>query len=167
MSELNNALNIIFSNVKDAREGLGQKIFHFISKLTPMINVDILAEDNDGRKLLTWRSDKFYGPGWHVPGGVIRFKEKINDRINAVAMEELNAKISFKSSPNLVRENITCVRDTRGHFISLLFCCKIIILMDDSLEWDGINEPLNGQIGRFISPPSNLIPQHEPYKIFF
>jgi colanic acid biosynthesis protein WcaH len=34
-----------------------------------------------GRTLLTWRDDESFGAGWHVPGGIIRYKETAADRI--------------------------------------------------------------------------------------
>ena len=43
---------------------------------------------------MTWRDDKYSGKGWHLPGGIIRFREKINQRIANVGKTELNIKIS-------------------------------------------------------------------------
>jgi hypothetical protein len=49
--------------------GLPEELFLFVSRITPLINVDLLIQDDGRRTLLTWRSDRFFGPGWHVPGG--------------------------------------------------------------------------------------------------
>src|SRR5258705_8683005 len=54
---------------------LPEELFLFISRITPLINVDLLIQDYGKGTLLTWRSDRFFGPGWHVPGGIIRHKE--------------------------------------------------------------------------------------------
>ena len=35
--------------------------------------------------LLTWRDDKFYGPAWHIPGGVVRYGETLENRVHLVA----------------------------------------------------------------------------------
>ena len=61
-----------------------------------MINVDLLIRDDTDRTLLTWRHDAFYGPGWHVPGGIIRFKESAANRIAAVAQGELGTKVELR-----------------------------------------------------------------------
>lgn len=43
-----------------------------------MVNVDLLIKNvSSNETLLTWREDEYYGPGWHVPGGIVRFKETI------------------------------------------------------------------------------------------
>ena len=60
-----------------------QKCFGLV-ELTPLVNVDLLIKDS-GRTLLTWRDDEFYGPGWHIPGGILGFKERALDRLAKVA----------------------------------------------------------------------------------
>ena len=75
--------------VRDPRNGLDQRIFLLVSRLTPMVNVDLLMNDTMGT-LLVWREDQFYR-GWHIPGGIIRFKELAKDRIREVARLELDA----------------------------------------------------------------------------
>jgi colanic acid biosynthesis protein WcaH len=40
-----------------------------------MVNVDLFISDDQGRVLLTWRDDEIFGAGWHIPGGMIRYKE--------------------------------------------------------------------------------------------
>ena len=105
--------------------GLGKNLFHIISSLTPMVNVDLLIVKNK-RVLLSWRHDQFYGPGWHIPGGVIRFREKLESRIRKVAINELKRSIILVSSkPLLINELFAKNRNVRGHFISLLYECDI------------------------------------------
>ena len=52
-----------------ANNGLPHDLFVFVSRLTPLVNVDLLIQDPHHGTLLTWRHDETYGPGWHVPGG--------------------------------------------------------------------------------------------------
>ena len=70
-SELQNAFDTISRHIVDARVDLGRDIFHFVSSLTPIVNVDLLIKNEFGETILTWRSDEFYGPGWHLPGGFL------------------------------------------------------------------------------------------------
>lgn len=77
---LTKALDLIEKQIKDPTVGLPEEVFLFISRITPMINVDLLIKDESGRTLLSWRDD-YTGKGWHVPGGIIRYKEKIDTRI--------------------------------------------------------------------------------------
>ena len=61
--------------------------------MTPYINVDLLIKHPQKGILLTWRNDKFSGSGWHFPGGIIRFRESIKERIINVGKNELDIKI--------------------------------------------------------------------------
>ena len=111
--------------IADPRAGLPLEAFYFVSELTPLINVDLLIRNKAGQTLLTWRADEFYGPAWHVPGGIIRFKEKIEDRIRKVAHSELGCEVQFSPQPIQVLELMHPSRNVRGHFISLLYLCEL------------------------------------------
>ena len=115
----------------DPHDGLPREVFFFVSRLTPVINVDLLIQDDRGRTLLTWRDDEFFGAGWHIPGGMVRYKESLQDRLRACAREELCADISCDSAPLLVSETMRAEK-TRGHFISLLFRCGLLSPPDDA-----------------------------------
>jgi colanic acid biosynthesis protein WcaH len=72
-------LDKAMASVTDAQKGLPQELFYFVSQLTPMVNVDLLIKNQKGQTLLTWRDDQFYGSAWHIPGGIIRFKESFEE----------------------------------------------------------------------------------------
>ncbi|HSV43361.1 MAG TPA: NUDIX hydrolase, partial [Candidatus Bathyarchaeia archaeon] len=59
------AIQFLETQISDSREGLPQDIFFFASRITPMVNVDLLIKDNRNRMLLAWRDDEFAGTGWH------------------------------------------------------------------------------------------------------
>ena len=60
-----------------------------------MVNVDLLIRNDRREILLTWRHDELYH-GWHVPGGVMRYKERLADRVAAVAHIELGTAVTIK-----------------------------------------------------------------------
>ena len=66
-----------------------------------------------------------YDAGWHIPGGIIRFREKILDRVIKVAKNELNAVVKAANIPLAINQIILKNKRNRSHFISLLFECKI------------------------------------------
>jgi hypothetical protein len=72
------------SQIGDPRRGLPDAVFAFVSSVTPLVNIDLLVRNAAPQTLLTWRDDEYYR-GWHVPGGIIRFKERMVDRAAAVA----------------------------------------------------------------------------------
>jgi len=146
-------------------DGLPEELFLFISRLTPLINVDLLIQDDSGHTLLTWRSDQFYGPGWHVPGGIVRFKETAADRIRLVAKRELGAVVDFDPAPVLVNESIAPARRERGHFISLLYKCRLTSDLDLRRRYSP-DVPLPDQWLWHESCPENLIREQRSYAVF-
>lgn len=148
----------------DQRQGLPTPVFRLVSQLTPMINVDLLVRDDAGRTLLTWRADEFYGPGWHIPGGIIRFKENIATRITKVADAELGCTVDFSPQPLAMHEVMAPHRDVRGHFISLLYLCPLLTAPASRLQASSGSAPKNGQWLWHDYCPQDLIRVHEIYR---
>jgi len=156
------------SLIGDPKCGLPEEIFRFASSIVPMINVDLLIKNDNGQTLLIWREDEFFPPGWHIPGGIIRYKERVSDRINAVAKTEIGTKVSHSLQPIAVNEIIMDQLEwrVRGHFISLLYECKLISppttkhakknVMPKQWEWDWHD-----------SWPDNLYESQKIYKDYF
>ena len=113
------------SFIGDPHLGLPEPIFRLVSSITPLVNVDLLIKDKLKRSLLTWRDDNYSPAGWHVPGGIVRFKEPLADRIKAVAKGELGAEVVFDPTPLIMKEIVHPSRKERGHFISLLYLCRL------------------------------------------
>lgn len=151
------------SQIGHPSQGLPKDLFLFVSRLTPLINVDLLVKNAQNEALLTWREDEYYGPGWHVPGGIVRFKETIAARIHAVAASELGASVEFKKELLVLNEIMNPTRDTRGHFISLLYECALKGPLDPALEYK-MGPAKNGQWAWHAKCPSNLISVHEMYR---
>jgi len=156
MSDLQHAIDVIDAHITDPKQGLGEDVFRLVSRLTPMVNVDLLVKNEHDEILLTWRSDEFYGPGWHIPGGIVRFKETFHERIHAVAHSELHATVEHEEMPYMVMPCINQTRQTRGHFISHLFACRLTSPLDASYEFDHKN-PANGQWAWHASLPEDFI----------
>ena len=160
------AVALINECLPESRVGLPDDIFYLVSRLTPMINVDLLVVNERNEKLLTWREDQFYGPGWHIPGGIIRFKELAETRILKVAELELRTTVSFEPMPLAIREIMNPNRDIRGHFISMVYKCKLtgsLIRANEALS----SNLLNGQWRWFASMPSGMIKPHLQFEELF
>jgi ADP-ribose pyrophosphatase YjhB (NUDIX family) len=124
-TSLAHAIDVLIDAAPDPHHGLPDPIFYYISRTTPLINVDLLVKDQRGRTLLAWRNDPHAGTGWHVPGGIIRFQETMAERIEAVALRELGALVDYDPAPIAINEMIHHDRKLRGHFISLLINCRL------------------------------------------
>ena len=149
--------------IQDPQKGLPEEVFLLVSRLVPMVNVDLLVKDENDRTLLAWRDDPYAGPGWHLPGGILRFKEKIETRIRKVAATEIGKAVSFEPIPLAINQ-VLCDHDTRGHFISLLYKC---LLTGEFIPSNGgLTEKEAGFLKWHDRRPRNLIKTHAMYRRF-
>lgn len=157
------AIKFLEEQVKNPSEGLPDEIFYYISRMTPMINVDLLIKDEKGRTLLAWRDDEYSGIGWHVPGGIIRFKEKMETRLQKVAQKEIGREVEYDPIPLTIKE-VFRSDNTRGHFISILYKC---FLPGDFIPDNGQKtEKDPGYLKWHKTCPENILPCHLMYKEF-
>ena len=163
LTAIKRATHTIDSLIEDPRRGLPEDLFLFASRITPMVNVDLLIKNERGQTLLTWRDDGYWKPGWHIPGGIIRYQESIADRIRAVARTELGAKVAFQPLPLAIKEIINPDRRVRGHFISFLYQCSLTAGPDNGLQYRS-GEPLPNQWMWHETCPDNIIAVHEIYR---
>ena len=147
----------IEQQIDDPRVGLPEEVFCFASSIVPMVNVDLLIRDDEGRILLSRRDDKFEGWVWHIPGGIVRFQEKLVHRINQVAQNEIGQFVYTSGVPLAVNEIMSDHRE-RGHFISFLYECKLVdeILFEEKDVWS------DGDLKWFEHCPTDFIKCQKP-----
>ena len=156
-NKINQLIDELEQIIRNPHSGLPEEVFLLATRITPMVNVDLLIRNTKNQTLLTWRGGNYYSPGWHIPGGIIRYKENMSDRINHVARTELGVDVEFHAQPILISEIIRSPKIlNRGHFISFLFECRI-------------KECLLRQEGKenfrwFSECPENIIPVHNIYR---
>lgn len=149
--------------------GLGNELFLFSSTLAPVINVDLLIINDKKQILLSWRNDPHCGIGWHIPGGCIRFKETIEERIQKTAKVEVGYEVEYSKEPVKIfeiftkqnRENIIDQRE-RAHFITLVYKCRLP--KESDIE---CNNKKCGEVGYlkwFDVLPENLLDVQECYR---
>ena len=148
----------------NAEDGLPEELFLFVSRITPLINVDLLIQDENKRTLFTWRDDEYFGQGWHLPGSIIRYKERAVDRVQKCAEQEVGATVDFEPSPTVIVETAE-ERRTRGHFISLLYRCRLKTAPDPKLKAG--EQPRVGQWAWHKGCPENLIRVQRVYQKYF
>lgn len=158
--DINEAIKSLEKHILNPSLGLPEEVFLFISRMTPLINVDLLIKDEDGRTLLSWRDDE-YCKGWHIPGGIVRFKENFETRLQKVAEKEIGTMVKFDAVPIAINQ-VICNHDTRGHFISILYKC--FLSGKYALKNKGLKEGDKGYLMWHDSCPVNLVKVHEIYK---
>lgn len=151
-------LEAVSKAVPDPSKGLPDAVFRLVLTLTPMINVDLLVRNRKGEHLLAWREDE-YGRGWHVPGGIVRYNEPIERRIAAVAKTELSTEVEHTPHPVDLRQ----LSHLRGHFISLLYLCRLRKPVRNKSIWYTGGEPRHGQISWCKGIPANIYWVHNTY----
>jgi len=161
---MKNAIKVLDKLISQFRKeqpkmGLPQEIFHFISRSTPIVNVDLLIKDSKNRVLLAWRDDEFAGSGWHVPGGIVRYKENIIDRLKLVSELEIKHLVEYQETPLCIKE-VILEHDTRGHFISFLYACKV---PDNFIPNKVSNSQEAGYLQWHNNCPDNLVPVQHMY----
>jgi len=155
----------IEKHIQDVHAGLPEEIFLLISRITPLVNVDLLIRNDRGETLLTWRNDEQCGSGWHIPGGIVRFQEDMDSRIHKVAIGELGVDVSYEQPAVAIHEIIRPNLRNRGHFISFLYSCKLLDSLPMEMHFQqGI--PRNGQWAWHAHCPINLLPIHQIYSKF-
>jgi len=156
------AIEVLNKCVPNPSLGLPDDIFYYISRTTPLVNVDLLIKDEDERVLLSWRDDQHAGKGWHLPGGIVRFKEALEARVKKVAETEIGGNVNFDPVPIAVNQCIHHERDIRSHFVSILYKCFL------SNKFVPENKGLSPNDGGYLKwhdfCPDNLLKFHEMYR---
>lgn len=161
---LSNLVQELQAITGDPTKGLHEEVFLYASQITPLVNVDLLIKDDVNGVLLTWRDDDYYEAGWHIPGGIIRYKETFSDRIHVVARQELGASVVHDPDPIAINQVIHPTKTIRGHFISLLFACRLISPPAETLA--ALEKPQRGQLQWHKVCPDNLISVHNMYRVY-
>lgn len=149
-------------------DGLPEKLFLEISGLVPIPNVDLFILDEEGRLLLTWRDDPYFGTGWHLPGGCIRFKETMLERIHKTAINELGTDVNVDDDPIAIKDVIIKDRrdglenqNTRAHHLAVLYRCY-------AKDSGRINKMVQaGKAEWFAKIPENILEVHSVYNDVF
>lgn len=160
--DIDEAIGYLEKNVANPEIGLPEEIFLFISRITPMVNIDLLIKDENGRTLLSWRDDKYSKAGWHLPGGILRYKEKLESRIQKVAEIEIGTMLEFEPVPIAFNQFIIPELSTRGHFISFLYKCFFSNKYE--LKNIGLSDKEHGYLKWHNTCPENIIKVHEIYR---
>ena len=87
-------------------QGLPDEVFRLVTSLTPMTNVDLLIQNDRRETLPTWRDDELY-QGWHLPGGIVRYKERMADRWRRWRASKPARRSGSGAGPVAVNEVIT------------------------------------------------------------
>lgn len=171
--QLQLALDILTRYAKQlkAGDGLSKDLFLLISSLTPIPNVDLFIQNSENQILLSRRNDPYYGKGWHVPGGCIRFGERMEERIQKNALEELKSLVTFETTPLTIcdilpKPNVDLLNPrVRGHNITILFRCQLPT--NYQIDNSGYMPDAQGYLKWFDDIPNDLLAIQHVYDPIF
>jgi ADP-ribose pyrophosphatase YjhB (NUDIX family) len=142
---------------------LPEEVFFFISRHAPLVCVDLLIQNSSQETLLTWRDDRFFGRGWHLPGGVIRFGELRDERIAKVARAELGCRVTVEPDPLAMMEYRHRQPRERSHQYAYLMRCAVSSPPDESRRWHPPAQPRTGDWHWHRQAPEQLLEVHKVY----
>ncbi len=160
--DINKAIAFLDRKISRPSTGLPEELFLFVSRVTPLVNVDLLIKDKKERILLSWRDDPFAGVGWHIPGSIVRYQERLETRLTKMVENEIAASVEITPEPIAISQIIDYELKTRGHFISLLY--KGFIPGNYIPKNNGLSDKDVGYLKWHNTCPSNLIRYHEIYR---
>ena len=161
------AIDTLESAIGDPRHGLPEEIFLFLSRIIPMANVDLLIQDQlPAAPSSLGATTSSLDPGWHVPGGIPRYKEMAADRIRAWVTQELGAEVApLKPSPSSCPK-ISASRPAAGTPFPLLYGCTLLTPPDESCRAHS-NPPRHGEWRWHEFCPPDLLDIQAAFRPFF
>lgn len=96
----------------------------------PLISIDLVIRDRQGRMLLGWRSNEPARNSWFVPGGAIRKGETLDAAFNRIARTELGLDLQRRDAQLLgvyehhYSTNFAEVPDVATHYVVLAHCIE-------------------------------------------
>ena len=104
--------------------------------------------------------------GWHLPGGIVRLGETLNERVRKVGLIELGVKVKNISLKPIDFNQIILNQDNRSHFFSFLFSCELSSKPPNRIlyKFESKKKVLEGQYNWFDSCPKNILKPHLIYK---
>lgn len=104
-----------------------QETHLFIIEKTPLVSVDLLLRNSEGRVLLGKRVNRPAQGFWFVPGGSIRKNERIADAIIRVARVEVGVTLTMQqielagAYDHIYPDNFAGVEGITTHYVVLAY----------------------------------------------
>jgi colanic acid biosynthesis protein WcaH len=117
-----------------------------IVRHTPLISIDLIVQDIEGRILLGLRNNEPARGSWFVPGGVVKKNESLDDAFARITETEIGASFSRRTATfrgifeHLYPENFAQAPEVTTHYVVLAY-----IVQTDQLP----TRPGDSQHGNF------------------
>lgn len=104
--------------------------FKVVLDSTPLISIDLLVEDEQGRFLLGYRKNRPAQHYWFVPGGRIQKNESITSAFKRLTKQELGAEFSIELATLLgpfdhFYDDCVFGSDISTHYVAIAYKLKV------------------------------------------
>lgn len=124
--------------------------FEQIYSRVPRLTVDLIVMTEGGVVLVKRKEQSWHGM-WHLPGGTVLYREKIQDAVQRIAGEELGLSVTIEKLLGYVEYPSEVQERGFGYSVSLTFLCRVDSAQIDWLRWS------EQEIQVFESVPNNTV----------
>lgn len=124
--------------------------FEQIYSKVPRLTVDLVVMTEGGVVLVKRQEQSWHGM-WHLPGGTVLYREKIEDAVQRIAMEELGLSVMNEKLLGYIEYPSEVQERGFGYSVSLTFLCRADSSQIDWLKWS------QQEIQVFESVPENTV----------
>lgn len=109
---------------------IDKETFLKIVDSTPLVSIDLILEDQQGRILLGMRNNSPAKNYWFVPGGIIRKNERLSEAFKRVSSVELGFELSISDATlygvfeHLYEDNFFGAQGINTHYVVLAYKVK-------------------------------------------
>jgi len=105
----------------------------------------------EGGVVLVKRQEQSWHGMWHLPGGTVLYREKIEDSVQRIAAEELGLSVAIEKLLGYIEYPSELQERGFGYSVSLTFLCRADSSQIDWLRWS------EQEIQVFESVPENTV----------
>ena len=135
---------------------------------TPLVSIDLILENPQGKILLGKRSNRPAQGYWFVPGGRIQKNEKLADAIKRISLTELGFEITLDDSEllgafdHIYSDNFSGVDGINTHYVVLAY--KVSLKIDIEIVCDDQHSEIKWWHKRDLSGSTEV---HQNTKAYF
>lgn len=105
--------------------------FLHVIRHTPLVSVDLLVRDREGRVLVGWRVNRPARDAWFVPGGRVYKDERLGDAFARITAAELGVAFSIREAEalgafeHLYDDNALDAPGVSTHYVVLAYALAV------------------------------------------
>jgi colanic acid biosynthesis protein WcaH len=109
---------------------ISEEKFKVVLDSTPLVSIDLLVEDEQGRFLLGYRKNRPAQHYWFVPGGRIQKNESLDSAFKRLTKQELGTEFSIEQATLLgpfdhFYDDCVFGSDISTHYVAIAYRLKI------------------------------------------